>query len=341
MTKWILSLVAVLATGLALAIGLPGAVPAAPPVASTAPVPELRGTPAQVARYFAGLPADAAVVLADRYPDVIGNLDGVPVTLRYRANAVRATGYRGRQLLGYGNGKLIEVVGDLSTARRIAILVPGVDTTLATFDTGLGGVLRRAPAWQARQLATAAGPGTAVVAWLGYDTPENARDQIRSERAEAGAQALSSFVAGLVAQCPHATIALIGYSYGTVVLGHAAPGLPAAVTDLVAIGSPGMDVFRADQLHTGARVWAGSDPGDWTLAIPDLRLLGAGHGTNPTRYGFGARPLDVHDAVGHDGYFVPGTTALASIARVVSGANGGTAPEPNTARIAGPATVTR
>ena len=49
MTKWILSLVAVLATGLALAIGLPDAVPAAPPATADAPVPELRGTPAQVA----------------------------------------------------------------------------------------------------------------------------------------------------------------------------------------------------------------------------------------------------------------------------------------------------
>ena len=233
------------------------------------------------------------------------------------------------------------MVGDLSAARRIAILVPGADTTPATFDTGLGGVLRRAPAWQARQLAAAAGPGTAVIAWLGYDSPQDARAEIRSERAEAGAQALSRFVAGLVAQCPHATIALIGYSYGTVVLGHAAPGLPAAVTDLLAIASPGMDVFRADQLHTSARVWAGSDSGDWTLAIPDLRILGAGHGTNPTRYGFGARSLDVHDAIGHDGYFVPGTTALASIARVVAGVHGGAVPAPNAARIAGPVAVTR
>jgi hypothetical protein len=35
--------------------------------------------------------------------------------------------------------------------------------------------------------------------------------------------------------------------------------------------------------------------------------------------GFGARLLDVHDATGHDGYFVPGTAALASLAAVVRG----------------------
>ena len=46
-------------------------------------------------------------------------------------------------------------------------------------------------------------------------------------------------------------------------------------------------------------------------------------------------------AIGHDGYFVPGTTALASIARVVAGVHGGAVPAPNAARIAGPVAVTR
>src|SRR5689334_18052955 len=36
-----------------------------------------------------------------------------------------------------GDGKTAEVFGDLATASRIAILVPGVDTTLADFDRGL------------------------------------------------------------------------------------------------------------------------------------------------------------------------------------------------------------
>jgi pimeloyl-ACP methyl ester carboxylesterase len=214
----------------------------------------------------------------------------------------------------------VETVGDLSSATHIAVLVPGAGTTATNFDTGLGGVLQRAPGWQARQLAAAAGSGTAVVAWLGYAPPAGVdRAAIRSERAEAGADALVAFLDRLAAQCPHATVTLIGHSYGTVVLGHAASRLPADVTDLIAIGSPGMDVSRVVDLHTRARVWAGSDPGDWTLRLPDLRILGAGHGTNPTRPGFGALRLDVHDAVGHDGYFVPGTVALRSLARVVDG----------------------
>jgi pimeloyl-ACP methyl ester carboxylesterase len=217
-----------------------------------------------------------------------------------------------------GDGRIVEAYGDLATAARIAILIPGADTTLANFHTGLGGVQRRAPAWQARQLLAASGPGTAVVAWLGYDAPEGfGRAVLRSERARAGADALLRFVYRLTGQCPHATLALIGHSYGSVVLGQAASRLPGQVTDLVAIGSPGMDVARAADLDTTARVWAGSGPADWTRRLPDLRLFGAGHGTNPALPRFGARALDVHDAPGHDGYFGSGTAALASLAAVV------------------------
>ncbi len=220
----------------------------------------------------------------------------------------------------HANGYRVEVVGDVATATRIAVLVPGAHTTPSTMDTGLGGVRRRAPGWQARQLAAATRPGTAVVAWLGYDPPDGVdRSAMRSERAQAGADALVSFLDRLATDRPHATVVVIGHSYGTVVLAYAAPRLPATVTDLVAIGSPGMDVSRAADLGTRARVWAGSDPSDWTLDLPDVRILGAGHATNPTRPGFGALPLDVHDAAGHDGYFVPGTEALASLARVVDG----------------------
>ena len=326
MMMWILRGAAALFVGVVLAIGLPDPAPAAPAVAAVAGLPT--ANPYRVAAYFAGLPSERARAVAMNAPTTIGNLDGAPIALRYAANGRDAGArYAGRQVLGYqpgSDGRIIEVVGDLTSARRVAVLVPGSDTTLSDFDGGLGGVQRRAPAWQARQLFAASGPGTAVVAWLGYDTPKGiGRAAIRSEWAEAGADALVRFIDGLVAQCPHATVTVIGHSYGTVVVGHAARRLPAAVTDLVAIGSPGMDVSRASDLHTNARVWAGSDPTDWTLRLPDIRILGAGHGTNPTAASFGALPLNVGDAAGHDGYFVSGTRALASIAGVVAGSTAG------------------
>jgi pimeloyl-ACP methyl ester carboxylesterase len=224
----------------------------------------------------------------------------------------------------HGDGRIVEVVGDLGTADRIAVIVPGVSTTLDNFDRGLGGVVQRSPYWQASQLYTAAratGDQVAVVAWLGYDPP-NGIDlaAVRSDRAVTGARALVGFVSELSAYRPGASITLVGHSYGSLVLAYAAARLPAQVTDLVALGSPGMDVARAGRLRTHARLWVGSARGDWTRWLPDLRILGLGHGTNPSRPWFGARRLDVAGASGHDGYFVTGTTSLRSIAAVVDGA---------------------
>jgi pimeloyl-ACP methyl ester carboxylesterase len=223
----------------------------------------------------------------------------------------------------HGDGRTVEVVGDLRTAERVAVIVPGVSTTLDNFDRGLGGVARRSPYWQASRLyeaARATGARVAVVAWLGYDPPDGiGLGAVRSDQAVAGARALVRFVAEVVAYRPSASITLIGHSYGSLVLAYAAGRLPAQVTDLVALGSPGMDVTRASQLRTHARLWVGSAGGDWTRWLPDIRILGLGHGTNPSRPWFGARRLEVGGAGGHDGYFLPGTASLRSIAAVVDG----------------------
>jgi pimeloyl-ACP methyl ester carboxylesterase len=220
----------------------------------------------------------------------------------------------------HGDGRVVEVVGDLSTADHVAVLVPGMATTLGNFDQGLGGVQQRSPRWQAEQLYAAAASRIAVVAWLGYDPPNTiGLAAIRSESAVAGGKALVQFVNGLVAYRPDVSITLIGHSYGSLVLAYAAARLPAQVTDLISLGSPGMDIGRAADLHSTARLWVGSAAGDWTRWLPDLRLLGLGHGTNPQRPWFGARHLDVTGVTGHDGYFVPGTASLHSMAAVVLG----------------------
>ncbi|BCJ44545.1 hypothetical protein GCM10010168_13580 [Actinoplanes ianthinogenes] len=244
-----------------------------------------------------------------------------PGAAGWQADASRS--YPGRQILALdrrGDGRIVEVLGDLATAGRVVILIPGVDTTLATFDTGLGGVGRRAPAWQARQLFHQAGPGVAVIAWLGYDPPEGiGRAALREDRAAAGARALESFVDDLVARRPDQRITLVGHSYGSIVAGRAAAHLPAQVTDIVALGSPGMGVSRAADLHTGARVWAAAAPDDWTRKLPGIRILGLGHGRLPVDPAFGALPLPAADVHGHDGYFVTGTSTLRAIALIASG----------------------
>ncbi|MEV7098095.1 alpha/beta hydrolase [Amycolatopsis sp. NPDC051045] len=270
--------------------------------------------------------------LLARYPGVVGALDGAPPELRYAANrlAMRAAGppYRDRdgQFLLFdprGDGRVAQVFGDLATAGRIAVLVPGVATRADNFWTGVGGRSYRAPAVQAADLyrsATAQGPGNlAVIAWLGYDAPDGVTiSSAREDLAQAGAVALQRFVAGLVAVRPQATIALLGHSYGSTVLGLAAPGLPRQVTDIAAFGSPGMGVDDVTQLHTTARVWAGQSRGDWIRWIPGVRLLGLGHGTKPADPAFGARVFTTADVADHDHYLSPGTDSLTNLTRIAT-----------------------
>ncbi|GIG92893.1 alpha/beta hydrolase [Plantactinospora endophytica] len=225
----------------------------------------------------------------------------------------------------YGDGLAVEVLGDLGTADRIAVLVPGVDSTLRNFDRGLGGVRRRAPAAQARALYDelhAARPDArvAVLAWLGYDPPNGiGRAAARSETARSGADALVELTRTLARHRPDATVTLIGHSYGALVVGLAAPGLPPQVTDLVTVAGIGMGVDRAADLGSAARVWAAESPDDWIRRLPPVRLLGFGHGVRPASPEFGARPLPVTGVAGHDGYLVPGSTTLRATASVVLG----------------------
>lgn len=287
--------------------------------------PDPAATPAQVAAFFHRIgPADAAA-LAHRHPHIVGGLDGAPVALRYAANRARHPQPAGRRLLAFddrGDGRIVEVLGELSAAIRVVILVPGVDTNRANFDTGHGGVQRRAPAWQARRLhdqvrATDPAGRVAVVAWLGYDPPEGVRrDALREDRAAAGAVALNRFVDGLLVQRPDVSIVIVGHSYGSTVAGLAAPAMARQVTDIVAVGSPGMGVDDRAALRTTARVWAGVAPRDWIRRVPGVRVLGLGHGRKPSDPAFGAVPLPCTDVDGHDGYFVPGTSSLQAMAEI-------------------------
>src|SRR3954471_9379345 len=175
---------------------------------------------------------------------------------------------QGRHFLFFdpaGDGRAAEVFGDLGTASRVAILVPGVDSTLADFDRGLGGVARRAPGVQGRTLyeqLSKRDRDVAVVSWLGYDRPGGVGLAAATEgRARAGAKRLTTFVRDVLRQRPDATVTLIGHSYGSLVAGLAARDLP-EVTDVIALGSPGMGVRRAADLG-GAHIWSALAPHDW------------------------------------------------------------------------------
>ncbi|MFC8626433.1 alpha/beta hydrolase [Streptomyces anulatus] len=291
------------------------------------PDPE-RATPAEVASFFAGLSADERQLLVVRHPSVVGNLDGAPLELRYRANSLalaaeddpryRSLAAPGRRILAFdprGRGQVAEVFGELRTARRVSVLVPGSDNDAGTFDRNAVG--HGAPAGMARALHTAAGPKTAVIAWVGYTTPVGVGlDAATGGLAEAGAGRLTRFTEGLAADGLPAP-AVFCHSYGSVVCGLAAHRLPA--TDLVVLGSPGMRADDVDALRTGARVWAAKDPTDWIDDVPNVRFAGLGHGADPADPAFGARRVPADEARGHAGYFEPGTDSLRTFAAIARG----------------------
>ncbi|MER8047355.1 alpha/beta hydrolase [Streptomyces sp. NPDC094032] len=275
------------------------------------PDPE-RMTSGQTAAYFRSLSPQRQRELAAAHPTVVGNLDGAPLALRYAANA-RSAGARfaGQQVLAYdprGRGQAVLVFGDLARAAHVAVIVPGSD-----IDAGnLGPLSRKADA-----LLAATGGRTAVVAWAGYTTPVGVGlDAATGDLAEAGAARLTRFTEGLTA-VGAAEPSVFCHSYGSVVCGLAARGLKAK--DLVVLGSPGMRADNAAALGTSARVWAAKDPTDWIDRVPFVEVAGLGHGTDPTAPEFGARVIDAGDALGHDGYFAPGTTSLRTFAAITEG----------------------
>ena len=226
---------------------------------------------------------------------------------------------RGQHFIDFnprGQGLAVEVIGDLATATRVAVLVPGSDTSLATFDSRgtaspQGGAL--ALAAQTRRLDPRA--HLAIIAWLGYKDPSTLSPAVMtSGDAGQGAAQLRPFVDDLASHGRQ--VALLCHSYGSVVCGLAAPHLP--VTDIAVAGSPGMDASSVQALHTTARVWAGRGTGDWIHNVPHIQFLGLGFGQDPMSAAFGAR-IFAAGRGGHSSYFQPGGVSLRNLAEIALG----------------------
>ncbi|MFD6325976.1 alpha/beta hydrolase [Streptomyces sp. NPDC058442] len=244
------------------------------------------------------------------YPDVIGNLDGIPATVRDEANRenlqmligqmagrndddsqTKLAGLTGIQkklnegseppiyLLGIGdegNGRAIVSYGNPDTAKNVSAYVPGLGTKLD--EEFAEGTL-------ARGLDTAKGAqkydsSSAAIVWLGYDAPQNI-DVASKGDAEKGAPAYNLFMSGLGAtnehENPHLTA--IGHSYGSLTVGTATQkegGIP-GVGDIILLGSPGVGVDKAEDLGVGKEhVFVGSAENDPVTMLPSRRQAVAG-----------------------------------------------------------------
>lgn len=198
------------------------------------------GSPAGgVARFFRGLDTAQQQTLAKRYPLVVGNLGGAPLSLRYEANhtALRQArdeerermvddrltdegraeaGQRmhrfeslmrpGRQILAFdptGRGRAAEVFGNLGRAQRVSVVVPGVDTELLTFERTsrpYSAPVGMARSLERQQRISAPHVRTATVAWADYTAPIGLGvDAASGGPAQDGAERLTDMLDGLSA----------------------------------------------------------------------------------------------------------------------------------------------
>ncbi|MEV4942315.1 alpha/beta hydrolase [Streptomyces zaomyceticus] len=201
-------------------------------------------TPAERRLWWAHLTREQREEYMAVYPDVIGNLDGVPAEVRDTANRdnlqlligklegqdgeraqARLAGLReiDRQLraapidgappmylLGVGDqgmGRAIVSFGNPDTSRNVSAYVPGLGTALDA-DFARNDVKR------ARDTAIGAqmhDPSTASIVWLGYDPPQLPADRVadnlavtKDTHARIGAVAYDDFMAGISATNEHA-----------------------------------------------------------------------------------------------------------------------------------------
>ncbi|MBO0826426.1 MAG: hypothetical protein J2P24_01475 [Streptosporangiales bacterium] len=213
-------------------------------------------------------------------------------------------------------GHAVVVLGDLRTADRVAVLVPGIGIDRAHLgrQNQVLGMARSLDA-EIRRLRPRA--DVAVVAWADYPAPSGIDlDVARGGPARTGAKRLAAYL-GTVRAETTAPIGLFCHSYGSVVCGltpHAAD-----VADVVLYGSPGVRLDRAADFGPGVRVWAARSPNDWTRFVPHVRFGDLGHGRDPVDPAFGARVLAAGGVPGHGGYYAAGSQTLRSFAYIAAG----------------------
>ncbi|MGW6408595.1 alpha/beta hydrolase [Streptomyces vinaceus] len=200
-------------------------------------IPE-KSSPTERAAWWKGLTAEQRAELLAVYPDVLGNLDGIPSAVRDDANRdnlhmlmgklsgqddeksrTQLAGMRSidsqlwnqkpgeppMYLLGIGDqggGRAIVAFGNPDTSRNVSAYVPGLGTALDA-DFARNDVQRaRDTALGARRYD----PSSAAIVWLGYDAPQLPADHLADnldvmseDHARRGAPDYNRFMAGISA----------------------------------------------------------------------------------------------------------------------------------------------
>lgn len=255
--------------------------------------------------------------LLTAFPRQVGNTDGVPWEMRVAANRlniasaiVAETGhdadsarriefYRGllgeiddpvggrgriqRQVLAFepGRASLIELNGDLASARAVAVLVPGVNTTIE------GSAANTATA---RRFVSGTAGDVAVITYLGGPFPQ-VRDPAAVVLNAADPRYASDMAPRLVAFSedvdrtvpPNVPVTVIGHSYGGSIVGTAEVfGLTSDRTLFLAAAGAGVGVDDAGDWHNrnpDVLRFSMTAPGDFIQAVQGIPV--GPHGADP------------------------------------------------------------
>ncbi len=183
----------------------------------------------------------------------------------------------------------IYVAGDLNSAESITTFVSGV-------HSGSVESMRTTHQWALAEVerARAEGRNIAVATWHAYPAPSSLLGAMSSAPAKSAAPNLQAFQNSLRKNNPRAHLNVMGFSYGSVVVGQAAAadGDGLSADKVTFLGSPGVSADSAADL----RLNSSGKPIIRSEHVPgDLIQLATGpvwgiHGLDPSSPGFGASP---------------------------------------------------
>ncbi|MGI5132017.1 alpha/beta hydrolase [Pseudonocardia sp. CA-107938] len=225
-------------------------------------------------------------------------------------------------------------VGNVDTAKHVAVFTPGMTTTVAGSVGGYTRDMQGVRDVAAAELKKVGQPdaGVATVAWIGYDAPQldatmldPSRSVASSATAQAGAADLARFYDGIAASRPGdpAHVTALGHSYGSTTTGYALQQTSVPVDRAVLFGSPGLGTNDVGQLHVA--------PGHVEIVdarkdgVADLGRFGGDPNLLPGVTNLYSEEYLLPDgtqltaSTGHSEYLAPGTTSQYNIGLAVAG----------------------
>jgi hypothetical protein len=332
-------------------------------IAGNTSIPGPKTNPAEVNKWWDSLTPQQQESLLFMHGDRIGSLDGIPADVRDRANRAllaeqkaNLIEMRDRQgpsedidgkLKGIadiearlatkpsaehqepyllkvstdGTGRAIVAMGNPDTAKNVATYVPGTFATLA----GVKEDLHRADQ-MALAAKNAGSPSTSVITWVGYEAPQGIPDAVQDKYADNGKGALNQFQDGLRSTHEgarsHNTV--VGHSYGTVLVGHAARDGKLDADEAVFVASPGVGVNNVKDLHLKGVDDVAAHVHSTTAQYDPIKVAAGSHGPSPTQFTntFESAPgpasvVGWNQAV-HSMYWDTGNPALANMGNIIA-----------------------